>query len=398
MRDSTYITVLRTRGMKAWLAVVLFQRLPVAMAPLAFVYLGEATTGSFAVGAALAGVFALAEAVFAGAMGRRFDRRSPRREMQLVLGAQAIALLVLGTAAAPLPVGVLVALAAIAGAVAAGAHGGLRALLVRITPPERTQAALSLEGTITALMWAVGPALVAALAVIGDATWPVLATAALAGAGTLASRRMPDLEPADGGEETAGVWRQAWPAMVQEGAVLLLVGTAYATLPALLLSADASSDLAGPALGGFALAGIVGGLLYGTRPWPAPYRVQVVALVLGLSAAIGAVALAPSPPVIILLVVVAGFAGTPALTARAAALQELLPESRWAAGFSGLYAAGGIGFGAAGLLIAPLLVSADPRLAFAAAAAVAASAVVLTGLAEARAARPRGRAVPVPAA
>jgi MFS family permease len=206
----------------------------------------------------------------------------------------------------------------------------------------------------------------------------------LAAAGAVAAGGLPDLTPVASGPVTGGIWRRAWPAMVQEGVVLLLVGTAFSALPALLGSVGASADLAGLALAGFAAAGMVGGLIYGARSWPVSYRTQVILLVLALGLAIGAVALAPSVPVIVALIVAAGLAGTPALTARAAALQELLPESRWAAGFSALYAAGGVGFGAAGLLIAPWLISTSPRLAFAAAAGVAVVAVVLAGVAEAR--------------
>jgi hypothetical protein len=394
---SMYRTVLQTQGMNAWLAVVLLQRLPISMSLLAFVYLGEHVSGSYAVGAVLAGAFALAEAVSAGVMGRRFDERSARCELQVVLGVQAGALLLLGLVAALapdlLPVGVLVALAALAGGVAAGAHGGLRALLVRIVPSDTTQAALSLEATITALTWAVGPGLVAVLVVLASSPGPVLLTACLAGAGAVAARRLPDPGPVDGHEEDVGVWKQAWPAMVQEGVVLLMVGTAYATLPALLVSVGATSDLAGPALAGLAIAGIAGGLLYGSRTWPGAYRTHVGVLVLLTSGLIGAVTVAPGAAAMIALVVAAGLFETPALTARAAALQELLPESRWAAGFSGLYAAGGVGFGGAGLLLAPLLIAADPRVAFVVAASVAVTATLVAAWFEGRRTLMAGRAV-----
>lgn len=50
--------------------------------------------------------------------------------------------------------------------------------------------------------------------------------------------------------------------------------------------------------------------------------------------------MAPTAGLVGALVVLSGLAGTPALTARAAGVQQLLPEHAWAAGFSGLYAAG----------------------------------------------------------
>lgn len=121
-----YGRLLHTDGVPAWVMVVLGQRIPVAASPLALVYLGEHTTGSYGIGALLAGVFALAEAVFAGVLGRRFDRRPPRAEMKLVLGVQALAFLALGGLPALAPslasVWVLVALTTVAGGVAACAR------------------------------------------------------------------------------------------------------------------------------------------------------------------------------------------------------------------------------------------------------------------------------------
>ena len=84
------------------------------------------------------------------------------------------------------------------------------------------------------------------------------------------------------------------------------------------------------------------------------------------------------------LLLAAGSVGTPALTARASGLQELLPQRCWAPGFSGLYAAGGVGFGLAGFLSAAMLEWAGPREALMVCAAVAAAAPVIGGLTERR--------------
>jgi len=75
---------------------------------------------------------------------------------------------------------------------------------------------------------------------------------------------------------------------------------------------------------------------------------------------------------------------TPALTARGAGLQQLLPESQWSTGFSNLYAAGGIGFGLAGLLVAPLLAAVGADVALTACAVLAAVLALIGTLAEGR--------------
>jgi MFS family permease len=399
----TYLTVLRTPGMPTWALSVLCQRLPIAMAPLALVYLGHAASGSFAAGALLAGAFAFAEAVAAGVMGRRFDRKPAGPELRLVLGMQAVAFLLLSAPAtifaSALPIWVLTVPAAVAGAVASGAHGGLRSLLVRSVPSSAHHAALSLEATTTTLLWAVGPALVGLLAVLAGPTWPTMILAVIAGLGILAASALRDPGPAsdaEGDADSVRVWRLSWPALFQEGAVMTCVGAAYTGLPPLLEAVGANADLTGPVLAVFAVVGIIGGLVYGSRRWPGAYRSQSVVLVLSITVALGAASLSPTAGIIITLVILSGLVGTPALTARAAGIQEMLPESVWATGFSGLYAAGGVGFGIASIVIASLLEVAGTREALLACVAIAALATVVSGIAEARMARAKVAAKPTP--
>ncbi len=383
-----YLQVLRTPGMLAWFAVAVCQRLPIAMAPLALVLLGEAAVGSFSVGAVLAGVFALAEAATAAAMGRRFDRRPPAPELRLVLAVQAVALLLVVGAAqvftGAVAVVLMTVLAAVAGAVAAGAHGGLRALVVRSVRADARHQALSLEATMTAVMWAIGPALVAGLAVVAGAAVTVVVTGLIALAGVVAAAALVDPGRVRETGRAPSVWRRSWPAMLHECAVLLVVGAVFTALPPLLAGLGGDPGLSGLVLGGFAAAGIVGGVVYGARRWSAPYRVQITVLILALCASLAAGAWAGDVLPVVLLVLVGGLFSTPALTARGAGLQELLPESRWSAGFSTLYAAGGIGFGVAGLVVAPLLVVAGGRVALAVCAGVAAVMTVVGTVAENR--------------
>jgi hypothetical protein len=382
----TYRAVVRTPGMRAWTHVVLCQRLPIAMSPLALVYLGHLTASSYAVGALLAAAFAAAEAVAAGVMGRRFDRRSARSEIRLVLGVQAVLLLVLaGSTLVPTPAWLLLLLSAGAGGVASGAHGGLRALLVRTVEPAAHHAALSLESTLTTLLWAVGPAVVGLVTLVAGAVWPVVLTAAIAALGVLTAGALTDPSPPrDASGPTVRVWRRTWPALLQEGAVMVCVGAAYTGLPSLLESVDTKAAVAGPVLAAFAVAGLAGGLAYGSRTWPGAYRIQSAVLALAVIAVFGLAVVMPTAGVISALVVVSGLAGTPALTARAAGVQQLLPEGAWAAGFSGLYAAGGVGFGAAGIVIAGLLEPAGVRAALLACVAIATLATVVGAGAEAR--------------
>jgi predicted MFS family arabinose efflux permease len=229
---------------------------------------------------------------------------------------------------------------------------------------------------------------------VAGAVWPVVVIAAVAAVGVLAAGALRDPGPAssDGRAAEVRIWRRTWPALLQEGAVLVCVGAAYTGLPGLLESVGTDPAAAGPVLAAFAVAGLAGGLAYGSRTWPGAYRTQSAVLVLAVTAVLGLAVVMPTAGVICALVVLSGLAGTPALTARAAGVQHLLPEHAWATGFSGLYAAGGVGFGAAGVVVAGLLDAAGVRAAMLACVALAALAAVIGAVAESRQAREPGTA------
>ncbi|HEX8303916.1 MAG TPA: hypothetical protein VF612_03490 [Jatrophihabitans sp.] len=383
----SYRKVVRTPGMPAWTTIVLCQRLPVAMSPLALVYLGHLAADSYAVGAVLAGANAFAEAFTASVLGRRFDRKSARAEIRLVLGLQASMLLALAIPnlidAGSLPIWSMVLLAAGAGAISSGAHGGLRALLVRTVDPSVHHAALGLESSLTTLVWAVGPGVVGLVALFAGEAWPLVVCAGIALHGILVAGELHEAPPAqDASGERVRIFRLSWPAAFQEGAVLMCVGAAYTGLPELLDSLGTDGGVAGPVLAVFAVGGMIGGLIYGSRKWSGTYRTQTLVLVMAVAVLVGLAVVMPNAVLVIALMILSGLAGTPALVARAAGLQELLPESAWAAGFSSLYAAGGVGFGAAGLIVAGLLEPVGIRAALIACVAIAAAAALIGAIGE----------------
>ncbi|RCV52886.1 hypothetical protein DEF24_21315 [Marinitenerispora sediminis] len=375
----SYLAVLRTPGLPVWTLVLLCQRLPVAMAPLALVYLGREVTGSFAAGALLAGGHALAEAACASWLGRRFDRRPAGREAFLVLGAEAAICLALAAFAHVLPFPVIVALAALGGGVAAGANGGLRSLLQHLVPPGARPAAFGFEETASATMWAAAPALVAALVVLGSGTWPTAAMGAAAAVGAIAALGLasaPPAEPPAPGPARAGALGRIWPSLTLDGLAMFTLGAASTSLPSLLTGLGAGESAPGLVLSAASVAGVVGGFCYGLRRWPAQ-RLHSGALLVCYCAVTACLALAPGWPAVAALFVVAGLVQTPTLVSRAMVVQGQLPESRWAFGFSSLYAAKGLGYGASGVLVAALLTSIGPG----PAVGVCALAAALVGLA-----------------
>lgn len=112
-----------------WAAVALSSKLPVAMAPLALVFLVRDTGGGYAFGAILAGVYVAGEVVGAPILGRRYSQSNSKREISagLAIGALAFASLTwTATAAAWLPI----LLAFLAGAAPAASTGAVRMMLL----------------------------------------------------------------------------------------------------------------------------------------------------------------------------------------------------------------------------------------------------------------------------
>ncbi|AWI31454.1 hypothetical protein DDW44_23750 [Streptomyces tirandamycinicus] len=100
----------------------------------------------------------------------------------------------------------------------------------------------------------------------------------------------------------------------------------------------------GPLLTGFALAGILGGLLYGLRTWPGGPERHSVLLLYATVAATGAMAAAPSVGALGALLLLAGLCQAVVLAARNLSLQRALPASH-PVGYSLQYAGSGIGYG-----------------------------------------------------
>jgi MFS family permease len=172
----------RLLGSAAWRRFTLtagFQRLSVAMAPLALVLAGHGAVGSFRAGALMASAYTFADGIASPWSGRLMDRVELRRALSIGLGAAAVVLAALaGLAAGRAPALVLIVLSALAGAAPAGAMGGLQAYLQHITPGDLRERAFALDATLLELEWMFAPALVAITGFLGA---PVLAIVLMAG-------------------------------------------------------------------------------------------------------------------------------------------------------------------------------------------------------------------------
>lgn len=351
---------------RRWTVASGLSRLPVTMVPLAFVLAGQYATGSFAAGALLVSVHALSEAVAAPWGGRLLDRRELRGGLQqaLVIAAGALALFA-GAVSLRAPLPLLLLLVAAVGAVPAGAPGGYRALLPHIVPHVALDTAYALDASLLEVELMIAPVLVAVAALLHT---PIAAVLLMASAAVLAAAvtgALPRLVAQATGTARRALWRdrRAVPVYVLMAALSLGIGAVEAGLPALLVSFGAPAATAGLLLGLLAMASATGGLVYGLRidRWPGtPARRAPVLLAL-IGALLLPLGVVRAAPLVALVLALAGLLLAPLAGLCTSLLQEALPPTQWAEGFSLLYAAGGLGYGGGSLLIALLLRPLGPQ-------------------------------------
>ncbi|UUN27518.1 MFS transporter [Streptomyces sp. FIT100] len=348
-----------TRPVLTWGTVAVGARLPVAAAPLALVFLVRERPGGYTLGAVLAAVYVVGEIVGAPVLGMRMrpERARPQLAAGLAAGAAGFGALGVAHDAHPVLLGVF---AFVAGAGPAAAPGGMRALLTSLVPERAVAQAMSLESVLTFGIWAVAPALTAALA-LGTAPHAplllvaVLMAASVAGLWALPAGWATGDDAAGGGGGTLRVVLGAWPVYVAGAASMTLLALAELILPALLEQRGIAIGWSGAVLAGFSIGSAVGAFVYGLRSWPGRLPTQNLVLLLGVSACVAVVAVLPGLLWIGTGLAVAGVMQAGAMLTRNLALRELLPPGALAAGYSVMYAAVGAGYAASGSLAGGLL-------------------------------------------
>ncbi|MGW0755198.1 MFS transporter [Streptomyces sp. NPDC002814] len=348
-----------SRQVLIWACTAVGSRMPVAMAPLALVFLVRERPGGYTLGAALAAAYVIGEIIGAPVLGMRLDPARGRRHLAVGLAGGAVGFAGLGVLANAHPV-VLGAFAFLAGAAPAAVAGGQRALLTSLVPERAVTQALSAESMLMSGVWAVSPVAVAGLALGVAPRIPLLLGAALmassiAGHWLLPAGWAKEDQDGEAGRGKLRVLIRAWPVYVTGAASLTLLGLAELTLPALLEQRGIGVGWSGPMLAGLAVGAGIGAFLYGVRPWPGRLRMRSVVLMCGMSAFVSLTALIPGAAGIAIALTLAGTLQSGALITRNLSLREALPPGALAAGYSVMYAAAGAGYAATGSLAGGLL-------------------------------------------
>ncbi|MGW0631116.1 MFS transporter [Streptomyces sp. NPDC002758] len=346
-----------------WACVAIGARMPVAMAPLALVFLVRERPGGYSLGAALAAAYVIGEIVGAPVLGMRLRAERARPQLAAGLAGGAVGFAGLGAFPGAHPV-ILGAFAFLAGAAPAAAPGGLRTLLTSLVPERAAAQALSAESMLTFAVWAVSPAAVTGLALGVAPRVPLLLEAALMAAAVAGLWFLPAGwvagEPEQDGTSKLRILARAWPVYVTGAASLSLLALAELVLPALLEQRGIGVGWAGPLLTAMSVASAVGAFVYGARSWPGLLRTRSAVLICGMAAAVALVALIPGAPGIAVALALAGLLQAGAMLTRNLSLREALPSGALAAGYSVMYAAVGAGYAGTGSLAGALLQVAAP--------------------------------------
>ncbi|MFD4877427.1 MFS transporter [Streptomyces sp. NPDC058420] len=356
-----------SRQVLAWACTAIGARMPVAMAPLALVFLVRERPGGYSLGAILAAAYVLGEIGGAPVLGMRLRAERARVQLAAGLAVGTLGFLGLGVFPGAHPV-VLAGFAFVAGGAPAAATGGLRTLLSELVPERSVAQALSVESILTAGVWAVSPAAVAGLALGVAPRVPLLLAAGLmawsvGGLWLLPARwGAGGVEGADGaaGPPLFRVLVGAWPVYVVGAASLALLGLSELVLPALLEQRGIGVGWSGPLLTGMAVGGGLGAFVYGLRGWPGLLRTRSVVLMGGTSVCVALAALIPATAGIAVALVIGGTLQSGAMLTRNLSLRQVLPPNALAAGYSVMYAAAGAGYAATGSLAGALLKVAAP--------------------------------------
>ncbi|WP_327324323.1 MFS transporter [Streptomyces sp. NBC_01210] len=378
---------LATRPVLTWSLVAVGARSPIAMAPLALVFLVRERPGGYGLGATHAAVYVLGEILGALLLGPRLTPERARFQIAAGLVAGAAAFAALGVFPHEHPV-LLGAFALTAGAAPAASPGGLRTMLLSLVPERAAAQAMSFEATLTFVIWAATPALATSLALGVNPSVPLLLAAGLAVSGAAGLWALPvgwqaEEAPADGGS-TLRVLAAAWPVFVTGAAAMGLLALAELVLPALLEQRHIAVGWAGPLLAGYSVAAALGSFGYGLRTWPGRVRTQSLVLLFAVSAVVAAVALVPALVGVAVGLLLAGVLTSGVQLTRTLALRQALPARTLAAGFSVMYAAAGVGYAASATLSGALLSVASPSAAILAGVGLTVVLAVVSALGERR--------------
>jgi predicted MFS family arabinose efflux permease len=318
--------------MATLLGAALVARLPFGINGLAIVLFLRHETGSFSIAGAVAGALALGAGAGAPIMGRFVDRRGSRVLLPLAAGNATGILTLLALGSNDAPAIVLMATALLTGFLYPPSPSVLRARFPELLSgrSELVASAYALDSVLLELSFVGGPLLVAVVvAAIGPGAALVLSAAAVLTGVTVFVSALPSDEHRATDEQRRGLL-----SVLRTPGISTLVLTMFPVgfaLGSLEVSVPAFShdhsrpELAGVLLAIWAIASAAGGFVYGARPRRSPLPIVHHRLTVLLPLAFVPPLLAPSIPVMALMLVPAGVLIAPIIATRNELASEATP-------------------------------------------------------------------------
>lgn len=345
---SGYAGILRAPHAARLLVGTLVGRLPSGTAHIAIVLFTRAEGGSYSLAGALAAVYGLATAVGQPLLGRAVDLYGQPRVQFPAAVVSALGMAVLAAT------GIGSLLLAFAAVVVAGVftpplEGGLRALWPSVLGREdRVHRAYALDAVAQEVMFTVGPLLVTLLVWLWS---PAAALLVINAVGVLGALSVVVSEP-------SRAWRSEpreahWLGALRSGGLLALLGAFFfvgLALGSITVAAMAYAEghsgadvVYGGLMAALGLGALVGGLVYGARPWVGAPESRLLVLV-GLLA-LGYLPL-PLTPGVAAMTVLAGLSGVflaPAIACAFIVVDRHAPRGTVTEAFSWLVTTFGVG-------------------------------------------------------
>jgi MFS family permease len=329
--------LLRQPLWRRWTLASFLARLPNTMTLLALILVGEALTGSTAVGAQLSGVAIASSGLAAQWRGRRLDRFELRSGLQRACLATSAVMAGIAVAfALDAPLWVLFALAVLQGVAFAAVSGGYRALLVPCVPPADLPRANAMEAVFVEVAFVAGPALAGALAYLVGPLGVLIAMSVSVAASALVARGLPRLEP-PAERPPAAPWRApgALAVYLLALAVGVSLGMFESALPARVGDLGMRTASAGFLLTLVAAGSGVGGIVSTMLPDPVGRaRLRAMGLLLAFGVLLVPAALLGSVPLLAVALFLCGIPIAPLNALAALLLQHAIPAGRQAEGFA----------------------------------------------------------------
>ena len=345
-----YAQLIRTRGGPGFSAAAFFGRLPLSMGGIALVLLVVSYTDSYGVAGTVDATWALCGAFASPLIGRLVDRRGQSRVVgpQLVVHvAFVVALVALVVGGAPQWTWYVAA--AISGAALPAVGSLVRTRWTYVLgagPLIRT--AYSWESVVDEFIFVIGPPAATICSVGLGAAQAVLFTMLLGAGGTTALIAQRRTEPPPSGLQRRtgpAVWRR--PGIPPLLATMAVLGGVFAGIEVAVIAlarSEGQTATAGLVLAGWSLSSMVAGLVVGGLHRNPPLGRQLL-----VSTVVMSLLLLPLPmttgltPVAVLLLL-GGFAISPALIAGFQLVDQLVPTEQLTEGLTWIFAALSLGF------------------------------------------------------